>query len=310
MIGVLLILVGIIILYFSGEWLVGGSTSLAKHLKIQPFIIALTLVAFGTSAPELAISINAALKGHQGITLGNIIGSNIANILFVIPIAFFLKIPKKSDLINFDCAFLIIITVIYAILLKNLRGFNSYVGFVMLFTLFAYIFLIIRQTKRGYRKYDNTADDLQHYSFKKALLYSLLGIVGIALGSEVLVTGAIETATSFKIDQTVIGLSMVALGTSIPEVATSLVAAYRGQGNIILGAILGSNLFNILGISGVASSIAFIKTQGIISNLDIMFLLVATFLFISISYFIKALNKFILALLLSFYVIYILILYF
>ena len=310
MIGVLLILVGIIILYFSGEWLVGGSTSLAKHLKIQPFIIALTLVAFGTSSPELAISINAALKGHQGITLGNIIGSNIANILFVIPIAFFLKIPKKSDLINFDCAFLIIITVIYAILLKNLRGFNSYVGFVMLFTLFAYIFLIIRQTKRGYRKYDNTADDLQHYSFKKALLYSLLGIVGIALGSEVLVTGAIETATSFKIDQTVIGLSMVALGTSIPEVATSLVAAYRGQGNIILGAILGSNLFNILGISGVASSIAFIKTQGIISNLDIIFLLVATFLFISISYFIKALNKFILALLLSFYVIYILILYF
>ncbi len=310
MIGVLLVLVGIIILYFSGEWLVGGSTSLAKHLKIQPFIIALTLVAFGTSAPELAISINAALKGHQGITLGNIIGSNIANILFVIPIAFFLKIPKKSDLINFDCAFLIIITVIYAILLKNLRGFNSYVGFVMLFTLFAYIFLIIRQTKRGYRKYDNTADDLQHYSFKKALLYSLLGIVGIALGSEVLVTGAIETATSFKIDQTVIGLSMVALGTSIPEVATSLVAAYRGQGNIILGAILGSNLFNILGISGVASSIAFIKTQGIISNLDIIFLLVATFLFISISYFIKALNKFILALLLSFYVIYILILYF
>ena len=310
MIGVLLVLVGIIILYFSGEWLVGGSTSLAKHLKIQPFIIALTLVAFGTSAPELAISINAALKGHQGITLGNIIGSNIANILFVIPIAFFLKIPKKSDLINFDCAFLIIITVIYAVLLKNLRGFNSYVGFVMLFTLFAYIFLIIRQTKRGYRKYDNTADDLQHYSFKKALLYSLLGIVGIALGSEVLVTGAIETATSFKIDQTVIGLSMVALGTSIPEVATSLVAAYRGQGNIILGAILGSNLFNILGISGVASSIAFIKTQGIISNLDIIFLLVATFLFISISYFIKALNKFILALLLSFYVIYILILYF
>ena len=310
MIGVLLVLVGIIILYFSGEWLVGGSTSLAKHLKIQPFIIALTLVAFGTSAPELAISINAALKGHQGITLGNIIGSNIANILFVIPIAFFFKIPKKSDLINFDCAFLIIITVIYAILLKTLRGFNSYLGFVMLFTLLAYILLIIRQTKRGYRKYDNTADDLQHYSFKKALIYSLLGIAGIALGSEVLVNGAIETATSFKIDQTVIGLSMVALGTSIPEVATSLVAAYRGQGNIILGAILGSNLFNILGISGVASSIAFIKTQGIISNLDIIFLLVATFLFIFISYFIKALNKFILALLLSFYVIYILILYF
>ena len=310
MIGVLLIIVGIIILYFSGEWLVGGATSLAKHLKIQPFIIALTLVAFGTSAPELAISINAALKGHQGITLGNIIGSNIANILFVIPIAFFLKIPKKSDLINFDCAFLIIITVIYAILLKTLRGFNSYLGFVMLFTLLAYILLIIRQTKRGYRKYDDTADDLQHHSFKKALIYSLLGIAGIALGSEVLVNGAIETATSFKIDQTVIGLSMVALGTSIPEVATSLVAAYRGQGNIILGAILGSNLFNILGISGVASSIAFIKTQGIISNLDIIFLLVATFLFISISYFIKALNKFILALLLSFYVIYILILYF
>ena len=104
MIGIIYLFLGILILYFTGNWLVSGSTSLAKHLNVQPFIIALTLVAFGTSAPELAISVNSALKGYAGITIGNIVGSNIANVLFAIPLAFLIKIPKSSDVKKIDDA--------------------------------------------------------------------------------------------------------------------------------------------------------------------------------------------------------------
>ena len=109
MIGTIYLLLGITILYFSGEYLVSGSVSLAKHLKVQPFVIAVTLVAFGTSAPELAISINSALKGYQGITLGNIVGSNIAIILFAIPLAYLIKLPKNCDVDKKDSVFLLII---------------------------------------------------------------------------------------------------------------------------------------------------------------------------------------------------------
>ena len=117
MIGLLYLFIGIVILYFSGEWLVNGATSLARNLKIQPFIVAMTLVAFGTSAPELAISVNAAIKGFEGITIGNIVGSNIANILFALPVAFLIKIPKKSDVKKIDCIFLLIITLLYSLIL-------------------------------------------------------------------------------------------------------------------------------------------------------------------------------------------------
>ena len=143
MIGLLLLIFGITVLYFSGDWLVGGATSLAKQLNIQPFIIALTLVAFGTSAPELAISVNAALKGYEGITIGNIVGSNIANVLFAIPLAFLIKIPSKSDVKSFDCIFLILATLLYAIVLKEFRVFNFDLGFAMLLILICYIFCII-----------------------------------------------------------------------------------------------------------------------------------------------------------------------
>ena len=140
MIGSIYLLLGILILYFSGEYLVTGSVALAKHLKVQPFVIALTLVAFGTSAPELAISVNSALKGLQGITLGNIVGSNIANILFAIPLAFLIKISKKSDVKKKDSLFLFAITVVFSTMVILGKNFELIYGVLSLIILISYIF--------------------------------------------------------------------------------------------------------------------------------------------------------------------------
>ncbi len=152
MIGATYLLLGIIILYFSGEYLVSGSVALAKHLRVQPFIIALTLVAFGTSAPELAISINSALNGLQGITLGNIVGSNIANVLFAVPLAFLIKISKKSDVRTKDSIFLVILTLIFSTIIFLEKNLELIFGVFSLLLLISYIFLIIYEFKDEKRK--------------------------------------------------------------------------------------------------------------------------------------------------------------
>ena len=273
MIGAIYLLVGITILYFSGEYLVSGSVSLAKHLKVQPFVIAVTLVAFGTSAPELAISINSALKGFQGITLGNIVGSNIANILFAIPLAYLIKLPKNCDVDKKDSIFLLIITLVFCSLVMIGKKFGFLHGLISLSILIGYIFFIIYETKVGNRKLDVDDDNEKEFSIFKSFAFSLLGILGVVVGAEILVHGAVAAAQILGVSQVVIGLTVVALGTSLPEVAASMVAAYRGQTNFILGAILGSNLFNILGITGTASILAPINSKGTLTQVDLFFLI-------------------------------------
>ena len=309
MIGLFLLFVGIILLYFSGDWLVDGATSLAKKLKVQPFIIALTLVAFGTSAPELAISVNSALKGYEGITIGNIVGSNIANVLFAVPLAFLIKIPSsKSDVKILDCVFLILVTILYSIILKELKVFNFYMGFVMLMILIFYIFFIIFEVKEGKRVY-SSQDQIILYSLPKSITLSIVGILGVLLGAEILVKGAIETAHNFNINETIIGLTLVAIGTSIPEVTTSMIAAHRKQGGFILGAILGSNLFNLLGITGVAATITTIEVKSTLLDFDIYFLVFSTLIFILMVNLLSFLNRGIILLLLISYIIYVLFIY-
>ena len=309
MTGIIYLLLGITILYFSGEYLVNGSVSLAKHLKVQPFVIAVTLVAFGTSAPELAISINSAIKGFQGITLGNIVGSNIANVLFAVPLAYLIRISKNCDVNKKDNLFLLIITMIFCCLVLYKTKFGIIYGVISLTILIGYIFLIIFETKIGKRKYNLENEDIKEISLFKSFFFSLIGIIGVVVGAEVLVHGAVITAELLGISQVVIGLTIVALGTSLPEVAASMVAAYRGQINFILGAILGSNLFNILGITGTASILAPINTQDTLTVIDLLFLALSTLVFIMFSIFSKFLNKKLLTAILISYIIYVLFLF-
>ena len=309
MTGIIYLLLGITILYFSGEYLVNGSVSLAKHLKVQPFVIAVTLVAFGTSAPELAISINSAIKGFQGITLGNIVGSNIANVLFAVPLAYLIRISKNCDVNKKDNLFLLIITIIFCCLVLYKTKFGIIYGVISLTILIGYIFLIIFETKIGKRKYNLENEDIKEISLFKSFFFSLIGIIGVVVGAEVLVHGAVITAELLGISQVVIGLTIVALGTSLPEVAASMVAAYRGQINFILGAILGSNLFNILGITGTASILAPINTQDTLTFIDLLFLALSTLVFIMFSIFSKFFNKKLLTAILISYIIYVLFLF-
>ncbi len=309
MIGTIYLLIGIALLYFSGEYLVSGSVSLAKQLKVQPFVIAVTLVAFGTSAPELAISVNSALKGFQGITLGNIVGSNIANVLFAIPLAYLIKISKKSDVEKKDSFFLVIITTIFCILIISEITFELIYGVISLSILIGYILFIIYETKSGVRKLKFNDEDKIELSILKSSIFSLLGILGVVLGAEVLVHGAVLTAEALGISQVVIGLTIVALGTSLPEVAASMIAAYRGQVNFILGAILGSNLFNILGITGTASILAPIKSQETLTSVDLFFLIMSALVFLTFTIFSKLINRKLLVVILISYLIYVLFLF-
>jgi len=309
LIGATYLLLGIIILYFSGEYLVSGSVALAKHLRVQPFIIALTLVAFGTSAPELAISINSALKGLQGITLGNIVGSNIANVLFAVPLAFLIKISKKSDVRTRDSIFLVALTLVFSTLIFLEKNLELIFGFFSLLLLISYIFLIIYEAKTEKRKVYISEEDQNNLSALKASFLSIVGVLGVVIGAEILVRGAVTTAELLGISQTIIGLTMVAVGTSIPEVATSMIAAYRGQVNFILGAILGSNLFNILGITGVASILATLEVSNTLSYIDLFFLILSSIIFLIFTVFSKIINRPLLVLILISYLIYVLFLF-
>ena len=308
MIGFFYLALGISLLYFSGDWLVDGSTSLARHMKVKPFVIALTLVAFGTSAPELAISVHSALKGYEGITLGNIVGSNIANVLFALPLAFLIKIPKKCDLKSIDHFYLLISTFIYIFIILFVGSFNKISGLLMLLLLLSYLALILYEASKGLRNID-TEDIEKNVSLKKSILLSILGLVGIIVGAQVLVKGAVITASSFGVSETIIGLTVVALGTSIPEVVTSMVAAYRGQIGFVLGAILGSNLFNLLAITGIASIITAINTTNVLDKIDIYYLIFSTIIFILISLLLKHLNKKLIFVVLISYFIYVVFIY-
>ena len=178
----------------------------------------------------------------------------------------------------------------------------------MVSLLIAYIFLIIYEAKTSKKKFESEEVKV-FFSLPKSLLFSLIGIVGVLVGSEVLVKGAVIVAQTLNVSQTIIGLTLVAIGTSIPEVVTSVVAASRGQINFILGAILGSNLFNLLGITGVASMITPIYINNTLQTLDIFYLNFSMIVFIAIAIFLKYLNKTLFALLLISYLIYVLFLY-
>ena len=178
----------------------------------------------------------------------------------------------------------------------------------MLLLLLSYLALILYEASKGLRNID-TEDIEKNVSFKKSILLSILGLVGIILGAQVLVKGAVITASSFGVSETIIGLTVVALGTSIPEVVTSMVAAFRGQIGFVLGAILGSNLFNLLAITGIASIITTINASNVLDKIDIYYLIFSTIIFILISSLLKYLNKKLIFVVLISYFIYVVFIY-
>ena len=245
---VLYIILGLLILASSGDFLVRGAVSLSSIFKISPYIISGTLVAFGTSAPELFVSGYASFSGNPGAAIGNILGSNIANVFLALGMAaIIISVSPPKGSFPLDIKVLLASTIILIILLFNVSITYWWVGLILIFCLFLYIFYIIKFSNQNYIEESRK----ENLSLPKALMVFILGLIGVSLGAILLTTGAIDLARYYGIRETIIGLGVLAFGTSLPEVATSIIAAVKKENNIAIGNIVGSNIFNILGIGGV-----------------------------------------------------------
>ena len=253
----LFILVGLLLLMVGGHFLVVSSVGIALRYKVSTLVIGLTLVSFATSAPELLVSLMAAYHGFPDIAIGNVFGSNIANTGLILGLTSFLFVLPVSLKIYFkDWLFLVAVTVLLFIVGYSDNTIYWYEGMI----LFAVLVYYNVDKIRGSRKNNAIANDEIDTTAAGKPMYKLigillLGIIGLKFGADLLVLGAVDVATTYGISERVVSLSMVALGTSLPELVASIVAARKGEKDLAIGNILGSNIFNILGVLGITSMV-------------------------------------------------------
>lgn len=279
---VVFMIIGIFLLVKGGNWTIDGAVYVARRFGISPLVVGFTIIAFGTSLPELLISVFANLQGSGGIAIGNVLGSNIANVLLVIGVsaAMVPLISKSQDVVR-DLFVMILATGLLAFLMQY-GSISRLAGFAMLVILFAYVFMQYRWAKLSD---DIPAEIDDVVAYKKpifAYVFLFLGLVLIAGGAEFLVRGARESATIIGVPEAVIALSIIALGTSLPELSTCIIAVRKGQSDIVLGNIIGSNVFNILtilGFTAVVKPIAQGSFAPQLANLDIWITALVSVLF-------------------------------
>ncbi len=276
---ILILVLGFLLLIKGADFFVDGSSSIAKKFKIPPMVIGLTLVAFGTSAPELAVSIDAALAQSNGLVFGNVIGSNIANTLLILGLSAAIT-PIKISLktIFKEMPFLIVSTIAMSVmamdkLIDNSSNVLSRIdGMILLLLFVLYFFSMIEMIVNNKEK---DSEEVVSMPLLKSIILTGFGLISIVVGADLTVSGAVSIAVLFGLSETLIGLTIVAIGTSLPELITSVVAAKKGENEIAIGNIIGSNVFNILLVLGVSASINPI----IISSrnyIDLLILIVAT----------------------------------
>lgn len=302
----------LILLFVGAEGLVRGSSSLALRAGLSRLMVGLTIVAFGTSSPELVVSVEAALSNQGDISVGNVVGSNIFNIAVILGItAFVCPIPVHRQVIKIDAPVALGVALLLVLLLMNqtlsrLEGMLLFAGIVA-YTWMSFI-LARREAPPAIADDENilAVTTSRHWSVDIALI--LVGLAILVAGSRLLVDNSVALAVSFGISEAVIGLTIVAAGTSMPELATSLVAAFRKQPDIAIGNIVGSNIFNILGILGVASVISPIEAPGI-STLDYGVMILFTVLLIPLLYTGRKLHRVEGGVLLALYLVYLFLLW-
>ncbi len=246
----LLLVAGFVMLVRGADWFVDGASGIATKLKIPQLVIGLTIVAMGTSAPEAAVSITAALKGSAEITIGNIVGSNILNILIILGIsAFVTPLAVAKSTIKIDIPVVIASTLI--LLWAGYDGTVSLLEGILLLVIFALYIGYLMYVAFKERK--ENGDDVKEFSMAKACVWTVIGLVFIVWGSNVTVDAATSIAKILGLSERFIGLTIVALGTSLPELFTSVMAARKGNADIAIGNIVGSNIFNILFVVGLSA---------------------------------------------------------
>ncbi|WP_319826570.1 calcium/sodium antiporter [Thalassovita sp.] len=272
---------GLVILLLAGDALVKGAVNLSLRIGIPALIVSLTIVAFGTSAPELLISITAALEGVPGIALGNVVGSNTANILLVLGIPAMITTMHTSQCETHKSYVMMIGASVLFIALAFVGAFAWVSGLVLLVALAFVLFDAVRDA-RAHRAACADLEDPEgadpDMPWWKIGVFLVLGLVGLPLGAELLLDGAVSIARHFGISETVIGLTLVAVGTSLPELATTVMAALRRQADVALGNVIGSNMFNLLAIIGIASLVSPIPVDPAFLRFDLWVMLGASVL--------------------------------
>lgn len=277
----LLLLLGFFFLIKGADIFVGGASSIARKFNVPSMIIGLTIVAMGTSAPEAAVSITSSLAGQNDMSVANVVGSNLFNILVVLGVSSILrKLPVQSNTIKKDTPFLIIISALLLLFSFNLK-INRIEGLILLIIFTGFIIYTVKSAL--YSKDISINDEetaissSSEISLLKTILISIIGIVGIVIGGDMVVNSASSIATSFGMSANLVGLTIVAIGTSLPEFVTSIIAVRKGETEIAIGNVIGSNIFNILLILGLASSISPISISTF-AFIDVVFMVIVTFL--------------------------------
>lgn len=270
------LVVGLVCLVFGAEWLVRGASTVATKLGVAPIVVGLTVVAFGTSAPEMAVSISGALSGSADVAIGNVVGSNTFNILAILGLSAAISgLSIEQRLLKFDIPVLILITVVvYGLILNNVVGRVE--GAVLFLGVIAYTGWLLRGARKGESpaveaEYKEAVESVEGSTFSQSLAFQiglvLVGLALLVLGSQLLVNSATEIASALGVSDLVIGLTVVAAGTSLPELATSVLAAIRGQRDIAVGNVVGSNIFNLLSVLGASAAVS---SNGVAVNSEVI----------------------------------------
>tara|TARA_B100001758_G_scaffold87013_1_gene73998 strand:+ start:985 stop:1905 length:921 start_codon:yes stop_codon:yes gene_type:complete len=269
----LFLLIGSCMLYYGAEWIVKGGSNIARKLNISSLVIGLTVVAFGTSLPELIVSIFSALEGSSAIAVGNVIGSNVANVGLVLGLsAFIFPISVEYDIIKRDLLIYLMSCAIFIFFAFDGR-ISQFEGMVFVISLFFYIYYCIKSPIVDQNDTEEEVED----KMSKLIIYILAGIAFLSFGAEIFVDGAIYLARYFGLSEVVIGMSVVAFGTSLPELATSVMAAFHKESAISVGNIIGSNIFNILSVLGITSIIYPLDSPRSIMDKEVVFMLAYAF---------------------------------
>lgn len=283
------LLAGLIILVWSADRFVLGAAATARFMGISPLVIGLTIVSIGTSAPEMFVSTMAALNGAGGLAVGNALGSNIANIALVLGVtALIAAIPIQKKLIKKEIPLLLLVTIIAGLVLQDLR-LDLIDALILIVALFVAIYLLFQQSSDSGEAIidEDEQAEIDAMPAKKAIFWLVIGLIALMVSSKMLVWGASSIAQAFGISDLVIGLTIVAIGTSLPELAASVASALKGHHDIAIGNIIGSNIFNLLAVLPIPGLIAPLVIDSAVLERDYMMMLgltLALVLLIAMSY--------------------------
>ncbi|NCX65447.1 MAG: sodium:calcium antiporter, partial [Proteobacteria bacterium] len=299
----IIIPISLVLLYIGGEGTLRGVLAIAKKFKLSNILVSAVIIGFGTSLAELTVSIEAVITGSPDIAIGNIVGSNTANILLVAALAALINpITLTKIKINRDI-FVLILASAVLLLFKFINWLNLYSGLIFIGILLCYVFYSYFDDQKKEEIIENSSD--QTISILKASTYSILGILILIFGGWLLVNSAIRVAQSYAISEAVIGLTIVAIGTAIPELTTTIISSIKKNNELVIGNILGSNIFNILGILGITLLIENIPVTDEMMKKGIWEMIAATIFFIIILKFAKSLSRILALFMLTLYSVYV-----